>query len=316
MTRAVRLRITLGLNAGLVVGELVAAALARSAGLVSDAGQNLADVAAVVLALSALRWAARPRSEARSYGNHRATILAALANAALLAVVTVAVGALGIARLVHPVAVDGPVVAAVAGAAIVANGAAALVLHRAGSDLNVRSIALHMGADAAASGAVLVAGLVVAIAGRGAERADPAASLAVAALVLVQAVRIVRDSATVLLESTPSDVDLSELRGAVTDVSGVDEVHDLHVWSLSSDYRALSAHLVLSGHPTLEEAQAVGGLVRDRVEERFAIAHTTFEMECERCDEETADPCATDEVLATGAAVGGPSGPQTRGSPE
>lgn len=300
MTRSSRLVVALCLNGALVAGELVAGIVGRSAGLVSDAGHNLADVAAIVLALSTLRWAARPRSDARSYGNHRGTILAALGNAALLAAITFGVAALGVVRLLHPARVDGPLVAGVAAAALLLNGLAVVALHERRRDLNVRSVLAHLAADVASAAAVLVAGLVVALAGQGSDRADPAASLVVAALVLVQAVRILRDSGAVLLESTPADIDLAALRAAVTAVPGVDEVHDLHVWSLSSEYRALSAHLVLSGHPTLEEAQTIGGRVRERVSSGFDVAHTTFEMECERCDEETPDPCATDDLLAEG----------------
>lgn len=331
MTRRTRLSVALALTGALVAGELVAGLAARSAGLVSDAGHNLADVVAIVISLSALRWATRPRTDARSYGNHRATILAALANAAILAAITVAVGALGVVRLLHPVPVDGPVVAGVAGAVLLVNGAAALALADHGGDLNLRSVAAHLLGDVAASGAVLAGGIAVTLGGRAAERADPAASLAVAALVLVQAVRILRESADVLLESTPPDVDLPALREEVTAVAGVDEVHDLHVWSISSDYRALSAHLVLSGHPTLEEAQAIGALVRGRVSTRFDIAHTTFEMECERCEEVSPEPCTTGEQPLDARHGGGPPagdphghaghagaavGPRTRGSPE
>lgn len=293
MTRRTRLRVALGLTGALVVSELAAGLVARSAGLLSDAGHNLADVAAIMISLTALRWAARPRSDARSYGNHRATILAALANAAILAAITVALGVLGVARLVHPVRVDGPVVAAVAGAVLVVNGAAAIVLADHGGDLNLRSVSAHLLGDVAASAAVLVGGLAIMLGGPAADRADAAASIAVAAIILVQAVRILRESTDVLFESTPPDVDVPALRAAVTAVPGVDEVHDLHVWSLSSDYRALSAHLVLSGHPSLEEAQAIGALVRTRVSTRFDIAHTTFEMECERCDDTSPDPCAS-----------------------
>ena len=105
-----------------------------------------------------------------------------------------------------------------------------------------------------------------------------------------------RASVEVLLESTPSDVDLDALRAAITGVDGVDEVHDLHVWSLSSDIRALSAHLVLEGHPTLEEAQALGERVRAAVAVPFGLAHTTFELECERCTDDIDDPCGMDEL--------------------
>lgn len=295
MTRTARLWAALGINAALVLAEVVAGAVGRSSALLADAGHNLADVVAIAGALAAVRWALRPRSDLRSFGNHRGTILAALGNAALLAVVTCAIVALGIDRLLHPLPVDGALVAGVAGAALVANGAAAWVLRDKSRDLNMRTVALHMVGDVAASGAAVVAGIVIVTVGSTAERADAAASLAVAVLIGIQAVRLMRESADVLLESTPADVDLASLRHAVTGVAGVGEVHDLHVWSLSSDYRALSAHLVLQGHPTLEEAQRVGGQVRQRMLADFGIAHTTFEMECERCDDETVDPCTMDD---------------------
>jgi cobalt-zinc-cadmium efflux system protein len=200
----------------------------------------------------------------------------------------------------------------VAGASLAVNGTAALVLREHGGDLNIRSIGLHMAADAASALAVVVAGIVVVLAGRSAALADPAASLAVAALILVQAVRMLRESADVLLESAPSDVDLGQLREALTSVQGVGEVHDLHVWSLSSDYRALSAHLVLTGHPSLEDAQAVGGAAREQVSRRFGIAHTTFEMECERCDVEVADPCGIELPTLSPGSAPAPAGSAPR----
>ncbi len=153
--RTRRLVVAAAINGALVVAETLAGVSAHSTALLSDAGHNLADVGAVVLSLAAVRWALRPRSELRSYGNHRATILAALANATVLAVVTCAVVALAVERLVHPVAVHGVLVSGVAGAALVMNGVAALALRDTAADLNMRSAALHMAADAAASAAVL-----------------------------------------------------------------------------------------------------------------------------------------------------------------
>lgn len=200
----------------------------------------MTDAAAVLLSLAAVRWATRPRSDARSFGNHRGTIVAALANAAALGVITVAIVVYGAFRLAHPEHVTGGIVAGVGAAAIVLNAVAAAVLYERGRDLNVRSAFVHMAGDVAASFVVLVAGLVILTAGTAWDRVDPAASLAVALLIFVEAVRIMKASADVLLESTPSDVDIAELRRAITSVPGVGEVHDLHVWSLSSDYRALS----------------------------------------------------------------------------
>jgi len=242
-----------------------------------------------------VRWALRPRTDQRSFGNHRGTILAAFMNAALLGVVTVAIVATSVDRLVHPSAVHGRVVVVVAAIALAVNGLAALALWDRSGDLNIRSALVHMAGDAAASTAALVAGVVVVAFGEGFERADPIASLVVSLLICVEAVRLLRGSADVLLESTPRDIDLGALRQTITRAGAVSDVHDLHVWSLSSEVRALSAHLVLPGHPSLEEAQVVGQLVRSRVAADFGIAHTTLELECERC-EDVADPCEMDEV--------------------
>lgn len=297
MTRSARLGAALAVNIVLVAGQVVAGVAAHSTSLLADAGHNLTDVAGIAISLLAVRWAMRPPSEERSFGNHRSTILAALVNAGSLAAVTVAIVAESIYRLVHPEDVDGGIVMVVAAAAVLANFGAALLLRDGSHDLGMRSVLTHMVADVAASGCVLVAGLVIVVTGGGGwDRVDPVASLLVAVLIVVQAVRLLRESTEVLLESTPPDVDLAALRKVITGVPGVDELHDLHVWSLSSELRVLSAHLVLSGHPTLEEAQAVGGRVRAEVVGPFDIAHTTFELECERCVDEIGDPCGMDDV--------------------
>lgn len=308
--RPVRLAAALTANAALVAAQVVAGVVAHSSGLLADAGHNLTDVAAIGLSLAAARWAARPRSAERSFGNHRGTILAALANASVLAVVTVAVAAFSLVRLVHPVAVAGGTVAAVAAGAVVVNLGVLLVLRDGSGDLNVRANVLHAAGDAASSLCVLVAGVVIMVTGGGGwDRLDPAASLVVALLIVVEALSVSRASVDVLLEATPSDIDLAELRRVMAATPGVDEVHDVHVWSLSSDVRALSAHLVLSGHPSLEEAQAVAGLVREEVRDPFSLAHTTFELECERCDDDGSDPCGMDVLPAVTA-----PGPHRHGS--
>jgi len=305
VTRTTRLVLALAVNATLVIGEALTGLSSHSTALLSDAGHNLTDVVAITISLLAVRWALRPRTDQRSFGNHRGTILAALANAALLGVVTVAIMATSIERLVHPTHVDGGVVVVVAGIALAANLLAVLALHDGGRDLNMRANVVHMAADVVSSLAVLVAGVLIVWLGARLDRADPVASLVVSMLICVEAVRLIRRSADVLLESTPSDVDLAALRRTITDVDEVAEVHDLHVWSLSSDVRALSAHLVFSGHPSLEKAQAVGEQVRVQVSQDFGIAHTTFALECERCEDE-GDPCDMDELTSGAARVARP----------
>jgi cobalt-zinc-cadmium efflux system protein len=298
MSRIGRLTITLAVTVALAVGQLVAGLVAHSTGLLADAGHNITDVAGIAMSLVAVRFILRPRNPALSFGYHRGTILAALANAAIIAAVTVAIVVGGIERLLHPRPVEGGVVVGVALGAFAVNALAALALRDESSDLNMRSAALHMTADAAASLVVAVAGVLILVNAH-LRWADPAASLTVAALIIVQAYRLLRASLTILLESTPADLDLAALTAAMDSIPGVAEVHDLHVWSLSSEVRALSAHVMVVGHPTLEEAQAIGDLVKAAVAEPFSIAHTTLELECERCIDGEADPCLMDTLSDT-----------------
>jgi cobalt-zinc-cadmium efflux system protein len=299
MSRTRRLAVSLALNCGLVIVQILFAAVAHSTGLLADAGHNLSDVGALLLSLAAVRLALRPPSAQRSFGNHRATILAALANAALIAVVTVLIVIESIRRLEHPESIRAGIVVVVASFGLLVNGLAALILHDGSEDLNIRSAALHMAGDALASLAVVVAAVVLLFV-PSAKWLDPASALVVAAIIVFQASRVFTSSIAVLLESTPSDVDLDKLTAAMAGVAGVSEVHDLHVWSLSSEMRVLSAHMVLDGHPTLEEAQIVSDHVKAAIAAPFAIAHSTLELECERCNEE-GDPCEMDHVSASPA---------------
>jgi cobalt-zinc-cadmium efflux system protein len=295
-SRTRRLVVALGLNVALAAAQLIGGLVAHSTGLLSDAGHNVTDVAGVAMSLLAVRWATRPRSPSHSFGYHRGPILAALGNAAVIAVITVAIVVESVNRLLHPHAVHGSLVVTVAAVAFVINGLAALMLRERDGDLNMRSAALHMGGDALGSLAVLCAGAVI-VANPSLRWADPTASLVVAVIIVVEAYRLLRSSVDVLLESSPADVDLDELTAVMGRVPGVAEVHDLHVWSLSSDVRALSAHVVLSGHPTLEQAQVVGDQVKSAIGEPFTIAHSTLELECERCMDGEVDPCLMDSVV-------------------
>jgi cobalt-zinc-cadmium efflux system protein len=292
------------LNAALVAGQVIFGVMSHSLGLIADAGHNLTDVAAVVASLIAVRLARRAATQHRSFGYHRATVLAAQANAASILVVTVIVMYEAIRRIANPSPVNGRIVIIVALAAAAINFAAALILrdghsghdHSAGhdhhdghddhatepGDLNMRSAVLHMAGDAVASLGVALAGLVIVLTG-GWYWLDPAVSIAIGLLIAWQAWKLLRAAVDVLLESTPAGLDTAALSAAISAVPGVEEVHDLHVWSLASDVRAMSAHLVLEGHPTLEEAQAVGTKAKATISAPFSIAHATFELECESC---------------------------------
>jgi cobalt-zinc-cadmium efflux system protein len=300
--RARRLWVALGLNLVIVAVQVVAALAASSLGLLADAGHNLTDVAAVAASLVAVRMARRPPTASRSFGFYRGTILAAQFNAALILVLTVWLAFEAIERLRTPEPVEGGIVLVVALLAAAANGVAALVLvegrphpddhadgHGHGGDLGMRSALLHTIGDAAASLGVAVAGAIMLIVG-GWYWLDPITSLVIGALIAVQAWKLLRTTTAVLLEGTPEGLDLAALASLMAKVDGVDSVHDLHVWSLSTEVRALSAHLVLSGHPSLEEAQATGRRVKDAIRQPFDIAHATLELECESCDTD-GDPC-------------------------
>jgi cobalt-zinc-cadmium efflux system protein len=296
--RTRRLAVTLGVNVALVAGQVIAGILAHSTGLLADAGHNVTDVAGITMSLVAVRLVLRPRSPARSFGYHRGTILATLANAAIIAAVTVGIVAVGVDRLLHPRPVEGGVVVGVAAGAFLVNAAAVLVLRERRPDLNIRAATLHMTADAAASLVVAAAGVLILVDAH-LRWADPVASLAVGALIIIEAYRLMRASLEILLESAPADVDLAALTGAMITAPGVAEVHDLHVWSLSSEVRALSAHIVVVGHPTLEQAQLIGDGVKAAVAGPFSIAHSTLELECERCTDEASDPCLMDSLSDT-----------------
>ena len=179
---------------------------------------------------------------------------------------------------------------------------AAVILPDRSGDLNMRGALLHMVGDAFASLAVVV-GAAVLLLVPSATWLDPVSALVVAGIIVYQAAGVLRSSVAVLLESTPSDVDLEHLTATMAGVPGVGEVHDLHVWSLSSEMRVLSAHLVLTGHPTLEEAQVVGDRVKAAIAGPFGIAHSTLELECERCLDVDVDPCAMESAEPSTASL-------------
>ena len=289
-----RLLIALGLNAVIVVGQVIAGISAHSLGLISDAGHNLTDVAALVLSLLALRVARRSPTSSHSFGWHRGTVLAAQANAALTLVLTAWILFESIRRLIDPPHVDGGIVVVVALIAFVINGVSALAVKErteAGqsSDLNMRSALLHLASDAAASLGVALAGSIM-IATGGWNRLDPAVSIGIAMLIGWHAWKLLKTTNVVLLEGTPEGLDPHEVLAAISAADGVEAAHDLHVWTISSDVLALSVHVVVEGHPSLEQAQQVANEVRRGLAATFHITHATIELECETC-EDTGPAC-------------------------
>ena len=282
MSRTKRLVVAMVLNIAIIFGQVIFGLRAHSLGLIADAGHNLADVGALGLSLWAVHLLRRAPNSKQSFGYHRSGILAAQANSALILVATAFIVVEGVRRLMHPGEVHGLVVVVVASIALVANGVATLLLDDHSGDLNMRSAWLHMAGDAAASGGVVVAGVIM-YALDGAYWLDPLASIGVAVLIGWRAVHLLMQTTDILMESTPASLDLESMVASIAEVSGVESVHDVHVWSLSGELSALSAHVVLDGHPTLEEAQVVGERIKTVLAHDFSIGHATLELECEPC---------------------------------
>src|SRR3954447_18807833 len=227
-----------------MAGEVVVGLVVDSLALLADAGHMLTDAAAIALALVAMRLAARPASGAYTYGLKRAEILSAQINGLTLAVLVVVFAVEGVRRLLHPPEVDGGVVALVAAVGILVNLSAAGLLARADRrSLNIAGAFWHIATDLFAFVATLVAGLVIYATGW--MQADAVAALVVAGLVALAAYRLLRDSARIFLEASPRGIEPGAVEAGIRDVAGVTDVHDLHVWEVTSGFPALSAHVLV-----------------------------------------------------------------------
>jgi cobalt-zinc-cadmium efflux system protein len=267
--------IAVALNVAIVVGQAVYGVIAQSTALLADAGHNLSDVLGLLLAWGAARLATRRPSARYTYGFGSSSILAALANAALLLIACGAIIAQALNRLIHPAPVAGFDVFVVATIGMVVNAACAWLFMRGQKhDLNIRGAFLHMAADAAVSAAVAASGLVVLASGW--NWVDPAMSIVVVLVILYGTWGLLRESVRLALAAVPSSVDLPGVRTFLASQSGVTDVHDLHVWALSTTGNALSAHLVMpAGHP--------GDAALDRIVHalrvRFRMHHVTLQVD-------------------------------------
>jgi len=281
-----RLWISAGVTGLFVLVEVAVGLWANSLALVSDAGHNLVDAAALVLGAWAFRMATRPATIARSYGFHRAGVLAALANAATLLLVAGYIFYEGYQRLLHPEPVQSLPMIVVAAAALGLNLAIAASLHHGHDDLNVRAALVHMVGDAVASLGVIVAGVLVWL--TAAAFWDPLVSLLIGAFILWSSWGILREAVAILMESTPGAVRMDELVRDVEAVPGVRNVHDLHVWSLASNLHALSAHLVVENPESATNGEVVEVVrqVKHVLADRYGIAHATLETHCSSCDDD------------------------------
>ncbi|MEP6918560.1 MAG: cation diffusion facilitator family transporter [Acidobacteriota bacterium] len=270
-----KLQGALALTAAYCVTELVAGWRTGSLALLADAGHMLTDVAGLALALFAIQMAERPATPERTYGYYRTEILAALANAIVLVGVSIWVFVEAYERIRHPQSVATGAMALVALVGLGVNAGSIWLLRSASSEsLNLKGAYFEVLSDAISSIGVLVAAAVMWLTGW--NYADPIVSVAIGVFILPRTVRLMLDAVGVLLEGTPSDVSLGEVRSAIAAIRGVADVHDLHVWTLTSGVNAISVHVVAN------DPQSFGELLT-RVDEcatkHFKIAHVTVQVE-------------------------------------
>ncbi|RFU83159.1 cation transporter [Streptomyces triticagri] len=274
-----RLRAALGITLGVMVVQIVGGLMADSLALVADAAHMATDAVGLAMALFAIHFAGRPATDNRTFGYARAEILAALANCLLLLGVGGYVLYEAIERFITPAQTDGPLAMLFGAIGLVANIASLSLLMRGQKEsLNLRGAFLEVLADALGSATVIVAALVIMLTGW--QAADPIASLVIGLMIVPRTVRLLRETLDVLLESAPKGVDMNEVRRHILELPGVQDVHDLHAWTITSGMPVLSAHVVVShealdgvGHEKmLHDLQGCLG-------EHFDVEHCTFQLE-------------------------------------
>ena len=280
-----KMRLAVLLTLMFVVGEAIAGFLAHSLALVSDAGHNFADAAALGFSWYAIWIARKPSHDRMTFGYHRVGILAALVNASSLVVIALFIFWGGIERLRHPQAVNSTIMIIAAVTAIAVNALVGFWLHAGAKDnLNIRSAYLHMIGDAVSAFGVVLAGIVVAL--TGASIADPLVSFLIAGLILWSSWGVLKESVNVLLEGTPAGIDMKKVEQSIKGVPRVLDCHDLHVWTVGPGAVACSVH-VLVAEETIREGQQILRVLCEGLRREFKINHTTVQIEVEgHCPDE------------------------------
>jgi cobalt-zinc-cadmium efflux system protein len=275
------LRISLLVTLAYIVLLVGAGIRAHSLALLSEAGHNVSDFLALVLSLIAVYLEQRPPSVTKTYGYRRAGVLVAFINALTLIAVAFYIFYEAARRLITPVVVHADLMIGVAVVGVLMNGVIAALLYRGSSDLNIRSAFLHMLGDTLSTAAVIVGGWV--ILGTGQNWVDPALSFGIGAMIVWSSFGIIRETLNILLEGTPRGMALTKVEDEIRAITGVNDVHDLHVWSLGSDQHALSCHISIADIPP-SASEAILRQVQQRLAAKFHIHHTTIQFEHVICD--------------------------------
>jgi cobalt-zinc-cadmium efflux system protein len=274
------LRFSLAATLIYVVVTLVAGLRAHSLALVSEAGHNASDALALLLSFVAVHFQARPATDTKTFGYQRAGVLAAFLNALTLILISGWIAFAAVHRFMAPVQAQPRVMMLVAAAGVVMNGAIAALLWRVSHDVNMRSVFIHMLGDTLSTAAVIVGGVAILFTGSG--WIDPALSLGIAAMILWSSIAIVRETLNILLEGTPRGLSLNEIRGTLEGIAGVEDIHDLHVWSLGSQTHALASHVTIADIPPSESARILDE-INSVLLRNFHIHHTTIQFEHVNC---------------------------------
>jgi cobalt-zinc-cadmium efflux system protein len=280
------LRISLIVTLAYIVLLVVAGLHAHSLALLSEAGHNLSDFVALLMSWGAVYLQGRPPSARKTFGYNRAGVLVAFVNGLSLVLIAFYIFYEAFRRLQAPVDVHAGIMIWVAAAGVVMNGAIALLLMRGRRDINLRSALLHEIGDTLSTAAVIAGGIMIALTG---ERwIDPALSVGIGVMIVWSSIGIIRESLNILLEGTPSGMELQRIEQIIRAIPGVNDVHDLHVWSIGSDTHSLSCHVAIADMPA-SESEGILRLIREQMGKRFHIHHTTIQFELAVC--EVADGC-------------------------
>jgi cobalt-zinc-cadmium efflux system protein len=275
------LRISLVVTLVYIAILVIAGVRAHSLALLSEAGHNLSDFLALLLSLVAVYLQSRPPSATKTYGYHRAGVLAALINAASLVVIAFFIFYEAFRRLQNPEHVHAVTMMWVAAGGVVMNGVIALLLYRAGGDVNIRSALIHEVGDTLSTAAVIAGGWAILLTGK--YWIDSALSFGIGALILWSSFGILRETMNILLEGTPRGLQLDVVEAAIRKVEGVNDVHDLHVWSIGSESRALSCHIAIADIPP-SVSERILREVKEVLHHDFRVHHTTIQFEHVECE--------------------------------
>jgi len=275
------LRISLFVTLAYILLLVVAGIRAHSLALLSEAGHNLSDFLALLLSLVAVYLQSRPPSATKTFGYHRAGVLAALINAASLVAIAFFIFYEAFRRIQHPEVVHAGLMMWVAATGVVMNGVIALLLYRTGGDVNIRSALIHEVGDTLSTAAVIIGGWAIMVTHR--YWIDSALSFGIGALILWSSIGILRETMNILLEGTPRGMKLDRLEAAIRRVEGVNDVHDLHVWSIGSESHALSCHIAIADIPPSASERILRD-VKEILQHDFRVVHTTIQFEHAECE--------------------------------